>query len=379
MDINQLNIFTYIRLQGCNNYVRVSDYIGVSQLRYLTMKSRLKHINSIKVKVNRYGSIVLDLDTELHYTGLNIFKTVITDLLGMGNIIVLVHTVDMYRRLLLYSRLNNVKLKVYLINKKRIDNYIINSNGIELSGNRLTLNLKDRVSMVTSDKTVLSIIRDLSVYKGINDIVINIDGVTIVDLYKFYRLLRDEFKSSLSIVSSDNAILEELKLVYAYYNTKTKSSVELLKDILMSIELNTVVLLYTYDLGRGDIYKRRGDGVIANVKIAIFKGINKTGNLFFDTYTRSGLESGNYKVVRESISINLIGFMDSFIGTQYHIELPILNNLNDVGNYSISGEQVLCADYIEYLLNKNNIEYNKQALHSCVEISYNNLKDLVKQ
>ncbi len=263
-----------------------------------------------------------------------------------------------------------------------------------IRGDEVVINIGDTFDKITESKTVEAInyiVNNVVTTKGIKRFELNIENVVVGD--NILMLIANsifKYRDSgvdIELVSNDN-IMSKLYLYRGDMVTDIEDKIKLLES---NMSYNTIGIISRFKRTKvKDRFGRCGEGKPIIVRVAIFKGIDNGvvklltfNKKYFYTKQEYLLENDgailNELVTNEwKIPIEQMGFCDKFVGSLYHLNLPIQYLKDDYITYNKpikdlkSGEVVFrtekktLPEHIKMVLDDFDIKYNAIALADAV-------------
>lgn len=158
------------------------------------------------------------------------------------------------------------------------------------------------------------------------------------------------------------------------------------------LDVGTVGLLIMYDNKRGgtDSYGRVGNGKTLWCRFSIFDGLVRTTEgigLKFKVFNNDHFHTSVHKVIEHIdsnmlhydtviIALSKVGFYNSFLGSEYHFNLPIqfeksesIREWIEVEDSQASRQLVTIPELAKYALDEYDVEYNVPALEEAIRVT----------
>lgn len=382
------------------NYISLRECLGVEKLKdNATLLNKLvdivkkKHIN---------GIVWLSMDIPISQSVL--FSYEFKQILMLDNLSLVFKELDskVKKSLQVFAELNS--LNIHVCEVVELESVKTSSLVSEIIGQvsrnywecrHRSIDLSRHINQISRSKTIDSLVEVLHqiVPLTVQSVTFDLKSIRIADKFikELYHRCVDDFKGRLGVklISSNKGIqtyFDTLNDLSPVYNC---SKQELARLLQMSLERDTPIMFSRYiETSKKDPLGRVGYGTVLSCRVGIYRYTYEKDNEYYvvideyKTSTFSSKDSYTYthntthkglEYNRLHIPIEKVGFDNKFIGSHYHINLPIIDP-NEVIPYKslISGrvEELLLPEYIQNVLDDFKIQYNKQSLLSCISLSY---------
>jgi hypothetical protein len=245
----------------------------------------------------------------------------------------------------------------------------------------------DQLGSIKTIKAIEEVVKQLNDEKGIKNFEVDAEGLFIqINIIEYLARVIGQMMQEgieLSLLSSDDDVMNKLSLYQQFANTRSLSAKERIKIFKETVKPLTVGMLSRFrNTRRVDAFGRKGDGIPIECRVAIFRKIDKEGNVYFWTFngntfcTRLHYSMDNDgeilskpEVYDVAIPIGDVGLYDKYLGALYHFNRPIQYEPSDsITTYKINDDgevttrKVTLPEYIKLVLDDFNVRYNGEEL-----------------
>ena len=245
----------------------------------------------------------------------------------------------------------------------------------------------DQLGSIKTIKAIEEVVKQLNGEKGIKNFEIDAEGLFIqINIIEYLARVIGQMKKEgieLSLLTSDDDVMAKISLYQQFANTRSLSARERIKIFKETVKPLTVGLLSRFrNTRRMDAFGRKGDGIPIECRVAIFRKIDKEGNVYFWTFngntfcTRLHYSMDNDgEILRKpevydvAVPIEDIGLYDKYLGALYHFNKPIQYEPSDsITTYKINDEggvitrKVTLPEYIKLVLDDFNVRHDGEEL-----------------